>query len=151
PDEKRQECRNGERDDEQRPVRPLQRETWFVECDREQQAKCERDENNRRREDERPDEHLEERTPDQRAVNDPAEVARADIRFPAGLELLAVCSHERTPAIVVEGDSVLEPDEGVTMRVVAQRRLQDDRRVESLRLDRLAAADWDGERRQLRV
>src|SRR5262249_31323393 len=66
-------------------------------------------------------------------------------------ELLAARGEIGAGAVGPEHDAVLDPDELVAVRVVTQGWLQYNRRVESLRLDRLVAAHRNREGGQLLV
>src|SRR5205085_12076853 len=108
----------------------------------------ERREDDQRREDDRPGEYLEKRLADQRVVDDVAEVLRPDIGLPAGLELLAGRRNVRALAVVPEHPAALDADKLVCAVAEAERRLQHDGGIESLRLDRFPSSDGNRESRK---
>ncbi len=115
----------------------------LVEHDREEEPEREREQHGQAGEDERPDEDADERVADERVVDDAAKLSRPIARAPARLELLAAGRDERAAVVVAKDDPVVDPGERVGGAVVAKRRLQLERRVESLGPDRPVAADGD--------
>src|SRR4051812_33051693 len=123
PDEQREKSRNRPGDENQRPVGPLESQSLLVQDDREEQADEEGEEDDGAGEEDGPDEDLEERPSVLRVGEDLAEVVSANVRLPAGLELLAP-GDERSLAAVAEDRAVAQPRERVVLRVVAERGLE---------------------------
>src|SRR5439155_24218615 len=121
------------------PVQPPETHPLLVERNGEEETEEERREDRDGGEDDRPDQHAQERAANERIVDQTVEVREADLRPPTGLDLLPARGRERALAVVAKHDAVLEPRERVGARVVAKRLLEDDGGIEALRANRALA------------
>src|SRR5581483_9669551 len=138
PHEQREEAGHRVRDDQDRPVRALEAHAALVERDREEEAGRERKQHRQPGVDEGPDEDAEERAAVEGVRDELREVALADVGLPAALELVRRVAdvRERALAVVLEDDAVADPDEPVSLRVVAERWLELHGLARALRLNR---------------
>ena len=97
------------------------------------------------------DEGREERVAHERVPEDVPEVREADVGAPALVDLLALRVRVRTLSVVGIDDTGLDVREGVGLRVVAERRLELERRREALGTDERVPAGGDDEPGELLV